>query len=232
LKWLMSIKAPSGRLVRWSLKLQEYDMEIQHRPGRVHSNVDPLSRLEIVGVIIAQISTHPCEIISIDHQLKPLINPNLKEEWKKEQQAEFAYIIKKIKDEGTYKDYLLIDDILYRLKQKDMASRKDGKLHRLVVPTQFQNMILERMHNHISAGHLGIRRTYKRITIKYYWKRMYNSIVKWINQCEQCNIRKGHPSDLIGKFQPPIVNEPWELVALDIVGPFKKTKNKNTHIIL
>jgi hypothetical protein len=52
LKWLMSIKAPSDRLVRWSLKLQEYDMEIQHRPGRVHSNVDPLSRMELVNLII------------------------------------------------------------------------------------------------------------------------------------------------------------------------------------
>jgi hypothetical protein len=43
---------PSDRLVRWSLKLQEYDMEIQHRPGRVHSNVDPLSRMELINLII------------------------------------------------------------------------------------------------------------------------------------------------------------------------------------
>ncbi len=41
LSWLMSV---SGRLARWSLYLQMYTFEVIHRAGRIHSNVDCLSR--------------------------------------------------------------------------------------------------------------------------------------------------------------------------------------------
>ena len=45
LKWLMETKDLSGRLARWSLKLQEYDFVIQDRPGNSNGNADALSRL-------------------------------------------------------------------------------------------------------------------------------------------------------------------------------------------
>ena len=44
LKWLRTTE-PKERIARWILKLQTYDFEIIHKPGRIHSNVDALSRL-------------------------------------------------------------------------------------------------------------------------------------------------------------------------------------------
>jgi hypothetical protein len=44
LKWLRTAE-PKGRIGRWILKLQPYNFEIFHKPGRIHSNVDALSRL-------------------------------------------------------------------------------------------------------------------------------------------------------------------------------------------
>ena len=46
LKWLRSAE-PKGRIGRWILKLQPYNFEILHKPGRIHSNVDALSHLLI-----------------------------------------------------------------------------------------------------------------------------------------------------------------------------------------
>lgn len=44
LRWLMTAKEPAGRLHRWALTLQEYDFEIQYRPGRENHVADALSR--------------------------------------------------------------------------------------------------------------------------------------------------------------------------------------------
>ena len=45
LKWLKSFKQPEGQVARWLEELSVFDMDdIEHRPGRKHSNADGLSR--------------------------------------------------------------------------------------------------------------------------------------------------------------------------------------------
>ncbi|KAM9328400.1 uncharacterized protein lrguk [Pholidichthys leucotaenia] len=44
LHWLTKMKEPEGQLARSFERLGEYNFEIIHRPGRLHSNVDSLSR--------------------------------------------------------------------------------------------------------------------------------------------------------------------------------------------
>ena len=45
LAWLKNFKDPTGQLARWLEKLQEFDFEVVHRPGRSHGNADALSRM-------------------------------------------------------------------------------------------------------------------------------------------------------------------------------------------
>ena len=44
LKWLLNFKHQEGQLARWLELLQTNDFDIEHRPGRNHSNADALSR--------------------------------------------------------------------------------------------------------------------------------------------------------------------------------------------
>jgi len=44
LKWLKTFKRPEGILARWIETLAEYNYTIEHRPGRLHSNADAVSR--------------------------------------------------------------------------------------------------------------------------------------------------------------------------------------------
>lgn len=47
LVWLYKIKEPNSRLVRWKLKLEEFDFDIKYRKGKENLVADALSRVEI-----------------------------------------------------------------------------------------------------------------------------------------------------------------------------------------
>ena len=47
LEWLFSLKEPNSKLIRWKLKLQEYDYTIFYKKGKLNQNADALSRIEI-----------------------------------------------------------------------------------------------------------------------------------------------------------------------------------------
>ena len=44
---LKNMANPTGRLGHWIIALNGYDFNVINRPGRVHSNVDPLSRIQL-----------------------------------------------------------------------------------------------------------------------------------------------------------------------------------------
>ena len=50
LRWLHTLKetqegGPASRITRWIMRLQEYDFEVEHKPGRHHQDADAVSRL-------------------------------------------------------------------------------------------------------------------------------------------------------------------------------------------
>lgn len=45
LKWLLNFKNIEGQLARWIEELSQYNMVIQHRPGKQHGNADGLCRI-------------------------------------------------------------------------------------------------------------------------------------------------------------------------------------------
>ena len=47
LQWLKTMRTGSALLHRWSAALEEYDFTVHHRPGKVQSHVDGLSRLPV-----------------------------------------------------------------------------------------------------------------------------------------------------------------------------------------
>lgn len=67
LVWLHSVKDPTSRLVRWRLKLAEYDYEVLYKAGKINANADALSRNptpssqpHTVHVLPVDVSSH-CE---------------------------------------------------------------------------------------------------------------------------------------------------------------------------
>ena len=57
----MNVKDPSGRLIRWRLRLSEFDFEIKYKKGNANSQADALSRLLTEGETVDEIDGDiPC----------------------------------------------------------------------------------------------------------------------------------------------------------------------------
>lgn len=45
LHWLLTVSDPSGRLMRWRLRLAKYDFEVKYKPDKANTQADALSPL-------------------------------------------------------------------------------------------------------------------------------------------------------------------------------------------
>ncbi len=47
LQWLFSVKEPTSKLLRWRIRLEEFNYQIIYKKGKLNTNADALSRIEI-----------------------------------------------------------------------------------------------------------------------------------------------------------------------------------------
>ena len=101
----MSKPEPAGRLQRWALKIQEYDMKIGYRPGKSHQNADCLSRIpKTLGAIpksstgdkvIATVTFTPKEEIQTGSTHVKTPETNISEWAKLQQKDEYCQMLRK-----------------------------------------------------------------------------------------------------------------------------------------
>ena len=102
----------------------------------------------------------------------------------------------------------------------------------LVVPKSLVDSVLYSCHDAITAGHLGIEKTYHRIFQRYYWVGMWRDTRRWINQCRICQRRKPLPQRT-GPLIPILhASYPFEMLGIDVLGGFKPSRNGYTKIIV
>ena len=78
--WILSKGKPKSaiapRHMRWALKLQEYDYDIEYKPGRLHKNADALSRPPIVPLshesLDEAFDPEDCTIADYDAELETI----------------------------------------------------------------------------------------------------------------------------------------------------------------
>lgn len=65
--WLHNLREPNAKLERWRFKLQEFQYEILHKPGKNNANADALSRLELnqISSNISVVANGPSDSASI-----------------------------------------------------------------------------------------------------------------------------------------------------------------------
>ena len=76
--WGLQVKDPGSRLLRWRIKLEEYDFEIEYKPGKQNTNADALSRIPYKQCLaITRTQTRNMLNQNHDSSLSSLSNPKL-----------------------------------------------------------------------------------------------------------------------------------------------------------
>lgn len=65
LVWLFNVKEPGSKLIRWRLKLEEYDYTIIYKSGKQNTNADSLSRISLNALETESILNNPGDIDNV-----------------------------------------------------------------------------------------------------------------------------------------------------------------------
>ncbi len=103
----------------------------------------------------------------------------------------------------------------------------------VVVPPTLQNVVLNCYHNEpVGGGHLGTQRTYDKILLKYYWPTLHKDVEEFCRMCEGCATKRDPIPKTRMPLQPiPPATSPFQILSVDILGPFPITEEGNRYIL-
>ena len=130
----------------------------------------------------------------------------------------------------TNRSYLFMNNGL--LMRRDIKSNHNIHYEQLVVPSPLRNKLLWLAHDIPAAAHLAERKTRYRLMSHFWWSKCAKHIHEYVSSCDICQrLGKG------GKPKPapltplPLIAEPFEKIAIDIVGPLPTTAAGNRFIL-
>jgi hypothetical protein len=105
---------------------------------------------------------------------------------------------------------------------------------RLCVPQCLVPFILKEAHDSpFKSAHAGYKRLWLQMRKLYFWPNMKKDVVKY---CESCNICQKIKTRNFGKFgflrSQSVLQRPYELISLDLIGPLPMSKDGFTAILV
>ena len=222
LLWLDKMKDVNSKFMRWALRIQDFQPIISHCPGKLNVVADALSRAPVGE--------------AEEEDRKSVMDPPT--------QSNFLFfsslssLVDKDslklaqKDDGEIQSlltdlpngFILEDDILYKL------GRNNEKL--IFIPRSFKGKVLNYFHDAPHSGHLGYRKTIARIMRRFFWFHMHEDIYAYIRACTKCQATKNPNTKPYGEMQPVYAAGPWDMLAMDLIGPLPTTANRNTQLLV
>lgn len=212
----MGQKDLSGRLARWSLKLQGFNFTIEHRKGSANVVPDALSR------------AHAEEIT-----LNTVPNINLDSTFFND--PEYEVLRNTIRDsENRLPDLKVIDGKAYKRVQFNTGDlSQDATCWRLWVPLGLREDLIRMAHEPPLSAHGGVGRTLERLRRQYYWPSMSKEVRSIVKDCVTCSETKATNQTLRPPMGQQLTSErPFQFMYTDLLGPYPRSKKGNTHVLV
>ena len=202
------------RIVRFRLRLMQFNYTISHVPGKMLYTADTLSRAPVDSADKTTLVDAETEMFvqTILSQL-PVSTSRLDDFRKAQNDDSTCSQLSKFCKEGWPSSHELSGELCRYFTVKDHLSVADNLLlygNRIIVPHSMRNEILGKVH----AGHQGIQRCCLRLATSVWWPGVSKEIEQFIKSCPVCmkNTRP-HTEPLL---QPALPRHPWEKVAADL----------------
>ena len=234
------------------LRLNVYEFEIRYKPGASNGNADALSRMPEplctieIDVPIDDFEDHViCTIegaankefiISFDRDFNQISldqdsDPNLV--WIKKQLT-FKKSIKEDPKSPMQKalqsnlyNFVIQDDKLFYKK-----STKENTNLLYVIPDNAVEEILRVGHCSLLSGHLGIKKTMKKILSRFYRPGLKAAVKNFIKTCDMCQRVKITQPKRVGELKRLVAKKFNHIITIDMAGPFSKSKRGNIYILV
>ena len=222
---------------------------------RTLSHVDPVLTWHVITVVRPRRGTHQISLKCSAVQTRAQTSKAEKAKQNNEDLSELSqaqcndpdlkHVIKWVKEETqpnwkdishlsvTCKHYWVrfnsltyIDDTLYHVQ--DGVNPK----YQIVIPKSFVGTLLKELHNSVTGGHLGIKKTLSKTKDRFYWHKMREDVKYWCTTCDVYASRKPPGKRLRAPIQKYLVGAPLERIAIDIMGPLPTTNKKNSYILV
>jgi len=232
LQWLLKTANPMGQLARWMEILSEFDFDLEHRRGLKHNNADGLSRQSCENC-------KQCRRFVESHAISSVVVSELAGEQQGCIELQPVYSAVKagqiINNKAVGKRTALLAN-----RQDQLTVAADGtllitinlqnrKLEVPVCPVKLRDQIIWQTHR---QAHLGFNKTLEQIQRQWYWPGMTADIRRRVLSCKECQQAKVASHKHSNKNNHLYAGRPWQVVAVDLCGPFPETSRGNTQIMV
>ena len=241
LKWLMQTNKTTGKLARWSLLLQEYDIQVIHKRGVLNTNADCLSRFPQSttkdegplpdwsrGDYNVSPSTLLCFMATSvekeqDHYRDIWLDEAVIDFLKTHLYATNANALEKDRVYKRAKGFRWLAHNLYKLQV--------GGIKMQLVP-QPKDRVELATKVHREMGHYGVQRVIDMLRKNYWWKGLSETVVQVVRQCLPCARTKAG-FRLEGKeLQPLPLQGLMYRWGIDFAGPLPETERGNKYVLV
>lgn len=115
----------------------------------------------------------------------------------------------------------------------NISDHDDIPQFKLLIPEPMRQKLISDAHCPPLSAHTGANKTIEKLERMYYWKTLKSDVRDFVASCDVCKTCKAHNFTLRPEMGAPIpVTRPWQNLYLDFIGPFPRSVNGNSHILI
>ena len=188
----------TARQARWAERLAEFAFEFEYIPGPSNTVADALSRSPVECVSALELLTGtPRKLCPEDLEKAAAADPEYAKRKGHVQQG-LAYGLWTIDDQGLLRNF----------EGKVVVPNEEGLRIKLILEA----------HEPPFCGHLGTRRTLRRLEQHWTWSNMAQDVEQVVRSCDICQRDVPRGEKFKAPLQTIVATRPWEVVTVDFLS--------------